>query len=89
LRPRRGRPELVLREHEAGAKTADLARKYGVSEGTLYNWKAEYGGMDEAARPRRHLEARNRALLCHENLATISASRDNLDETQRRMLNHR
>ena len=28
----------VLREHEAGAKTADLARKHGISEATLYNW---------------------------------------------------
>ena len=36
----------VLREYEAGAKTADLARKHGVSEATLYNWKARYGGMD-------------------------------------------
>jgi len=36
----------VLREHEAGAKTADLARKPGVSEATLYNGKAKYGGMD-------------------------------------------
>ncbi|UCI10612.1 IS3 family transposase [Mesorhizobium sp. B1-1-8] len=36
----------VLREHEAGAKTADLARKHGISEATLYNWKAKYGGMD-------------------------------------------
>jgi transposase InsO family protein len=31
----------VLQEHEAGAKTADLARKHGVSEATLYNWKDE------------------------------------------------
>jgi Transposase len=36
----------VLREHEAGAKTADLARKHGVSEATLYNWNAKYDGMD-------------------------------------------
>ena len=36
----------VLREHEAGAKTADLARKHGISEATLYNWKAKYGGVD-------------------------------------------
>nr|WP_144259828.1 IS3 family transposase [Methylocystis sp. ATCC 49242] len=36
----------ILREHEAGAKAADLARKYAVSETTLYNWKAKYGGMD-------------------------------------------
>jgi putative transposase len=36
----------VLKEHEAGVKTGDLARKHGVSEATLYNWKAKYGGMD-------------------------------------------
>jgi hypothetical protein len=36
----------VLKEHEAGAKTADLARKHGISEATPYNWKAKYGGMD-------------------------------------------
>lgn len=36
----------VLREHDAGAKAADLARKHGVFGATLYNWKAKYGGMD-------------------------------------------
>jgi putative transposase len=36
----------ILREQEAGAKTADVARKHGVSEATLYNWKAKFGGMD-------------------------------------------
>lgn len=36
----------ILREQEAGAKVADLARKYAVSEATLYNWKAKFGGMD-------------------------------------------
>ena len=36
----------VLREAEAGAKTADLARKHGISEATLYNWKAKYGGLE-------------------------------------------
>ena len=35
-----------LKEHEAGAKTADLARKHGISEATIYNWKAKFGGMD-------------------------------------------
>jgi transposase-like protein len=29
----------VLKEHEAGARTADLARKHRVSEATIYNWK--------------------------------------------------
>jgi hypothetical protein len=30
---------------EAGAKAADLARRHGVSEATIYNWKANYGGL--------------------------------------------
>lgn len=33
----------VLRRHEAGAKPADPARKHGISEAALYNWKAIYG----------------------------------------------
>jgi putative transposase len=53
----------VLREHEAGSKTADLARKYGISEATLYNWKAKYGGMDVSeARRLKALEDENRKL---------------------------
>ena len=53
----------VLREHEAGAKTADLARKHGVSEATLYNWKAKYGDMDVSdAKRLRALEEENRKL---------------------------
>jgi Transposase len=31
---------------ESAAKTADLARKHGISEATLYNWKATYRGID-------------------------------------------
>ena len=41
----------VLREQEAGAKTADLARKHGVSAATLYNWKARYGIAPTGAKP--------------------------------------
>src|ERR1700675_2580096 len=53
----------VLREHEAGMKTADLARKHGVSEATLYNWKAKYGGLDVSEAKRlRALEDENRKL---------------------------
>ena len=36
----------VLKEHDLGAKTADLCRKHGVSEATFYNWKSKFGGMD-------------------------------------------
>ena len=36
----------VLREQEAGAKTADVCRKHGISSATFYKWKAKYGGLD-------------------------------------------
>ena len=36
---------VILAEHQAGVKCADLCRKQGMSEGTLYNWKAKFGGM--------------------------------------------
>jgi len=53
----------VLREHEAGAKTGELARKHGISEATLYNWKAKYGGMDVSEAKRLPmLEDENRKL---------------------------
>lgn len=53
----------VLKEAEAGAKTADLARKHGVSEATLYNWKAKYGGMEVTEAKRlRALEDENAKL---------------------------
>jgi putative transposase len=53
----------VLSEHEAGAKTADLARKHGISEATLYNWKAKYSGMEVSdAKRLRSLEEENRKL---------------------------
>ncbi len=50
----------VLREQEAGAKTADVCRKHGLSEATFYAWKAKYGGMDVSdARRLRALEEEN------------------------------
>ena len=36
----------ILREHEAGAKTADMCRKHGISSATFYKWKAKYGGLE-------------------------------------------
>ena len=50
----------VLKEYEAGMKTGDLARKHGISEATLYNWKAKFGGMDVSEAKRlRALEDEN------------------------------
>lgn len=36
----------ILREQEAGAKTADVCRKYGISSATFYKWKGKYGGLE-------------------------------------------
>jgi putative transposase len=35
----------ILHEQEAGAKTADVCRRHGISEATFYAWKAKFGGM--------------------------------------------
>lgn len=36
----------MLKEQEAGAKTADVCRKPGITSATFYKFKAKYGGMD-------------------------------------------
>jgi len=35
-----------LKEHEAGVSVADLCRKHGVSDASIYKWKAKFGGME-------------------------------------------
>jgi putative transposase len=53
----------VLREQEAGAKTADLCRRHGISSATFYAWKAKYGGLDVSeARRLKALEDENAKL---------------------------
>jgi putative transposase len=44
-------------------KTGDLARRHGISEATIYNWKAKYGGMEVSEAKRlRMLEEENAKL---------------------------
>ena len=53
----------VLKEHELGAKTADLCRKHGISEATFYSWKSKFGGLDiSEAKRLKALEAENTKL---------------------------
>jgi putative transposase len=35
-----------LKEHEAGVAVAELCRKHGVSDASIYKSKAKFGGMD-------------------------------------------
>ena len=53
----------ILREQEAGAATAEVCRKHGISSATLYKWKAKYGGLEVSdARRLKALEAENAKL---------------------------
>ena len=53
----------VLNEAESGARTADLCRKYGMSDATFYNWKAKYAGLTVSELKRlKSLEDENRRL---------------------------
>ena len=53
----------ILREQEAGTKTADVCRKHGISSATFYAWKAKYGGLQVSdARRLKALEAENAKL---------------------------
>ena len=53
----------ILKEADAGIKIDDLARKHGISDTTVYNWKAKYGGLTVSeARRLKVLEDENRKL---------------------------
>ncbi len=53
----------ILKEHEAGIPVTDLCRKHGVSDASIYKWKAKFGGMDVSeAKKLRALEDENAKL---------------------------
>ena len=69
----------ILKEAEAGAKVAELCRKYGISDATYYNWKAKFGGMTVSDAQRlKALEAENATLkrLLAESMLDNAALKD-------------
>lgn len=53
----------ILKEHEAGVPVAELCRKHGVSDASIYKWKARFGGMEVSEAKRlRALEDENAKL---------------------------
>ncbi len=53
----------ILKEVEAGGALGELARRHGIGEGTIYRWKAKYGGMEVSEAQRlRSLEEEHRRL---------------------------
>ena len=69
----------ILREQEAGAATADVCRRHGVSAATFYKWKAKFGGMDVSdAKRLKALEDENAKLktLLAETMLDIAILKD-------------
>jgi putative transposase len=53
----------ILKEHESGIPVAELCRKHGVSDASIYKWKAKFGGMDVSEAKRlKQLEDENAKL---------------------------
>ena len=53
----------AVKQMEAGRPVKEVAREMGVTDQTLYNWKAKFGGMEVSdAKKLRALEEENRQL---------------------------
>ncbi len=53
----------ILKEYELGMPVSELCRKHQISNGTFYNWKNKYAGMDISELTRlKELEQENRKL---------------------------
>jgi putative transposase len=69
----------ILKEQEAGAATADVCRRHGVSGATFYKWKAKFGGLEVTEAKRlRTLEEENAKLkeLLAEAMLDIAVLKD-------------
>jgi putative transposase len=69
----------ILKEQEAGAATADVCRRHGISGATFYKWKAKFGGLEVTEAKRlRTLEGENAKLkkLLAEAMLDIAVLKD-------------
>lgn len=81
MKPRFSDEQIIqmIKEQEAGEKTADVCRRYGISQGTFYKYKSKYGGMEPSdAKRLRQLEDENARLkkLVAEQMLDITMLRD-------------
>lgn len=73
----------AIKSHEAGAKVGDICRDLGIAEGTFYNWRAKYAGMEvNEAKRLRELKSENTKLkkLLAEKLLEVEAMKDVLSK---------
>ena len=69
----------MIKEQEAGERTTDVCRRYGISQGTFYKYKSKYGGLEPSdAKRLRQLEDENARLkkLVAEQMLDITMLRD-------------
>jgi len=69
----------AIKQHEAGTKVEELCRQLGVSNGTFYNWRSKYAGLEvNEAKRLRELESENSKLkkLLAEKLLENEAMKD-------------
>ena len=53
----------ILHEYESGKTALEVTREHKISQGTLYNWRKKYGGMEATDLKRlKKLEEENRKL---------------------------
>ena len=69
----------AIKKHGAGAKVEDICRDLGISNGTFYNWRSKFAGMEvNEAKRLRELETENNKLkrLLADKLLEVEAMKD-------------
>ena len=73
----------AIKKHGAGAKVDDICREIGISNGTFYNWRSKYAGLEVNETKRlRELESENAKLkkLLADKLLEVEAMKDVLSK---------
>ena len=73
----------AIKEHEAGVKVDDICRSMSISNGTFYNWRSKYSGLEvNEAKRLKELESENNQLkkLLAEKLLETEALKDVLSK---------
>ena len=53
----------ILKEADSGIPSEEVARKHGIHQNTIYNWRSKYGGLDlSELKKLKQLEDENRRL---------------------------
>lgn len=73
----------AIKRREAGANVEDICREIGISNGTFYNWRSKYAGLEvNEAKRLKELESENSKLkkLLADKLLEVEAMKDVLSK---------